>query len=71
MAMPIRRGLRVAFLIRWGHCAVSTEDRCDSTTGGPFREAKDSRSKQTGERLDACWETSDVCVCPEKGAGQT
>ena len=41
------------------------------TTGGPFREAKDSRIKQTRERLDACRETSDVCVCPEKGAGQT
>jgi hypothetical protein len=37
----------------------------------PFREAKGSRIKQTRERLDACRETSDVCVCPEKGAGQT
>ena len=37
----------------------------------PFREAKDTRSKQTTERLDAWRETSDVCVCPEKGAGQT
>ena len=36
-----------------------------------FRAAKDSRSKQARERLDACRETSDVCVCPEKGAGQT
>jgi hypothetical protein len=36
-----------------------------------FREAKDTRSKQTRERLHACRETSDVCVCPEKGAGQT
>ena len=72
MAMPIRRGLSVGFLIRLGGTSQSPQ-KIDAirTTGGPFREAKDSRSKQTRERLDACRETSDVCVCPEKGAGQT
>jgi hypothetical protein len=35
MAMPIRRGLPVAFFIRWGHFAVSTEDRCDTHGGWP------------------------------------
>ena len=60
----------VALFIRWGHLAGSQKIDAISTTGAPFREAKDSRSKQTRERLDACRETSDVCVCPEKGAGQ-
>ena len=40
------------------------------TPGGPFREAKDSRSKQTRERLDASRETSNVCVSPEKRKGR-
>ena len=72
MAMPIRLGLpplRCSFV---GGTSQS-QQKIDAirTTGAPFREAKDSRTKQTRERLDACREASDVCVRPEKGAGQT
>jgi hypothetical protein len=33
MAMPIRRGVPVAFLIRWGHFAVSQKIEAIRTTG--------------------------------------
>jgi hypothetical protein len=69
--MPIRRGLPVALLFVVGTWQSPQKIDAISTIGGPFREAKDSRTKQSRERLDACRETSDVCVCPEKGAGQT
>jgi hypothetical protein len=71
MGMPIDEDspLRSSFVV--GTSQSPQKIDAISTTGGPLREAKDSRTKQTRERLDACRETSDVCVCPEKGAAQT